>query len=68
LAHSLIDHRRKMAVTLLAVAALALIATGCGRRGEPERPDAGIVTEGQAAPAEPKAATDRPFILDGLIQ
>lgn len=69
MAQSIGDHRRKMAVTLLAVASLGLAVSGCGRRGEPERPDAAVLPQDeQAAPAENKATKDRPFVLDPLIQ
>jgi predicted small lipoprotein YifL len=72
-AQSIGDHRRKMAVTLLAVAALGLAVSGCGRRGEPERPGASVtqdtaVAPAEGVPAEDNAKKDRPFILDPLIQ
>lgn len=69
LAPTIADHRRKIALTLLAVAAIGFVAAGCGRRGEPERPGAASVTQDeQARPAQDNAAKDRPFVLDPLIQ
>jgi predicted small lipoprotein YifL len=69
LAPIIADHRRKLALTLLAVAAIGFVAAGCGRRGEPERPGTAAVTQDdEARPVEDKAANDRPFVLDSLIQ
>jgi predicted small lipoprotein YifL len=60
--------RRKMAAGLLV--AVSLLSTGCGRRGDPERPPSAAVLstgeEGEVVEATP--SKDRPFILDGLIQ
>lgn len=54
--------------TICAVALLGAVLTGCGRRGDLERPG---VTAATAAPAE-EASTpvvrERPFILDGLLE
>ncbi len=69
LAQSFAGHRRKMAITLLALTAFGLAAGGCGRRGEPERPEAAVIPGEKSAPAtDAPAKEDRPFILDSLIQ
>jgi predicted small lipoprotein YifL len=60
-----------MALGLLAAAAVSLLATGCGRRGDPERPPSAAAvatTDEEGTTAETKSSKDRPFILDGLIQ
>ncbi len=67
LAQSFAGHRKNMAITLLALAALGFAASGCGRRGDPERPAAAVVTGEEAAKDVP-AKEDRSFILDSLIQ
>jgi predicted small lipoprotein YifL len=58
-----------MAAILLALAAFGMVAAGCGRRGEPERPQAAVVPgQEERKPAEDNVKTDRPFVLDPLIQ
>jgi predicted small lipoprotein YifL len=70
LAQLFADNRRKMALGLLAAAAVSVLATGCGRRGDPERPPSAAVlsTDEEGKTVETKRPKDRPFILDGLIQ
>jgi predicted small lipoprotein YifL len=70
LAQLFADNRRRMAAGLLTALALSLLATGCGRRGDPEKPPSAAVlsTDEEGKTVEQKASKDRPFILDGLIQ
>lgn len=69
LAQSFAGRRRKMAITLLALAALGVAASGCGRRGDPELPEAAVIPGQEAAPAtDAPVKEDRPFILDSLIK
>ncbi len=70
LAQLFADNRMRLAAGLLAAIAASLLATGCGRRGDPEKPPAATVlsTDEQGKTVETKRPKDRPFILDGLIQ
>ena len=53
--------------TICAVALIGTVLTGCGRRGELERPSATPVPQASAGEAQAPAAQERPFILDGLL-
>jgi predicted small lipoprotein YifL len=70
LAQLFADNRRKIATGLLAAIAVSLLATGCGRRGDPEKPPSAAVlsTDEEGKTVEETQSKDRPFILDGLIQ
>ena len=54
--------------TICAVALLGAVLTGCGRRGDLERPNATPVPETAAGETAVPATGDRPFILDGLLE
>ncbi|MBU2487647.1 MAG: hypothetical protein KKG78_21440 [Alphaproteobacteria bacterium] len=53
--------------TICAVALLGAVLTGCGRRGDLERPGVTPVPEAAAGEAAAPATGERPFILDGLL-
>ncbi|WP_417436527.1 LPS translocon maturation chaperone LptM [Hoeflea sp.] len=57
--------------SICAVALLSAVLTGCGRRGELERPNVTPVPAGSSATAEEMpapAVRERHFILDGLLE
>ena len=54
--------------TICAVALLGAVLTGCGRRGDLERPNVTPVPETAAGEAAAPAVMERPFILDGLLE
>ena len=53
--------------TICAVALLGSVLTGCGRRGNLERPNVTPAPEAAAGEAAAPAVRERPFILDGLL-
>jgi predicted small lipoprotein YifL len=65
----------RLIITIAALALLAATASGCGRRGDLDTPyDAAVQARedakdaGQPVPPEPeKPETNKPFILDPLI-
>lgn len=48
-------------------AALATILSGCGRKGDLERPSATVTPVDGTAEAQPAQPAERRFILDGLL-
>jgi len=53
--------------TICAVTLLAAVLTGCGRRGDLERPGVTPAPAAAAGETAAPATRDRPFILDGLL-
>jgi predicted small lipoprotein YifL len=61
---------RKFLSAVASIAAIGLLLSGCGRRGNLEAPSSAtvIVTDDQGNKVtKPAPKPDRPFILDGLI-
>ena len=61
---------RKTTVLLAAIAVTGLMLSGCGRKGDLDRPGSSAPINTKAAPgtAEKKEeASDKPFILDPLL-
>ena len=55
--------------TTCAVALLGAVLTGCGRKGDLERPTVSPTPAGTAQEAAPAAPVkERSFILDGLLE
>jgi len=55
--------------TTCAVAMLGAVLTGCGRKGDLERPNIAPAPAGTAQEAAPAAPIkERSFILDGLLE
>ena len=65
--------KKPFLLTLSILALTALVASGCGRKGDPIRPS--VAAQQQAAeqagedaePAKPEPVRERRFILDGLL-
>ena len=64
--------QRDIATIVLAMTIASLALSACGRRGDPEPPPSAAVvtTDEQGRPIKSSEApvSDRPFVLDALIQ
>ena len=53
---------------ICAMAVLGLVLTGCGRKGDLERPGVSVTPRNAAeTPTDPAPVKERSFILDGLL-